>query len=463
MKLWDGRPTPGRAVTTGLLAVTLVLVNAAPAFAFGVLTQWGSSGSDPGEFNDGPYGIDVTPDGAVYVDECTNHRVQQFKADGSFVRQWGSFGTGDGEFSCPDALAVNPANGDVYISEDGNHRVQQSSATGTYIRKWGANGGDGTSGTDPGEFDGPSGIAVGNGSVYVGEEGANPRIQQFTLDGQFIREWGTAGLGNGEFSRVLGIAVGPAGDVYVADNDNNRIQQFSPTGTFIRKWGKNGGDGTPGTGDGEFDGPIGIAIDSVGNVWAIDGESRLQTFSSTGVFISKFGTEGTGLGQFSSPEDIAIDCRGNVYVSDYGNDRIVKLGELGAGDPPCPPAATPPVTPPTALIDTTLPIQRLLFDKTQHLDSLSIFVQVSEDSALVGTGTLSIPKGAAKRIKFKQVRRAALANVGVQLRFRLSRKRNKAALAALRKRPRLKVRIKVKATDIAGNAATKTIRLKVKR
>ena len=114
-------------------------------------------------------------------------------------------------------------------------------------------------------------------------------------------------------------------------------------------------------------------------------------------------------------------------------------------------------------MDTTLPIQLLLFDKTQHLDSISVFVQVSEDSALVGTGTLTLPKGAAKPVKFKRVKRAARAFLGVQLRFKLSRKRNKAALRALKTRKRLKARLKIKATDAAGNVATRTIRVKVKR
>ena len=88
---------------------------------------------------------------------------------------------------------------------------------------------------------------MGNGSVYVGENLDNDRIQQFTLDGTFVRQWGSLGAGDSQFNNPLGIAVGPSGDVYVADADNNRIQQFSSTGTLIRKWGKGGGDGTSGS------------------------------------------------------------------------------------------------------------------------------------------------------------------------------------------------------------------------
>ena len=46
-----------------------------------------------------------------------------------------------------------------------------------------------------------------------------------------------------------GIATDAAGNVYVADTRNNRIQKFSATGTFITKWGSSG------SGNGQFDAP----------------------------------------------------------------------------------------------------------------------------------------------------------------------------------------------------------------
>ena len=61
------------------------------------------------------------------------------------------------------------------------------------------------------------------------------------------------------------MAVDSLGNVFVADNDNHRIQKFRltspcPTGTtqvvsgvcFVTKWG------TKGTGNGQFDEPLGI-------------------------------------------------------------------------------------------------------------------------------------------------------------------------------------------------------------
>ena len=44
--------------------------------------------------------------------------------------------------------------------------------------------------------------------------------------------------------------------MYVADSYNHRIQKFDSDGNFITKWGSKG------TGDGEFNTPHGISVDS---------------------------------------------------------------------------------------------------------------------------------------------------------------------------------------------------------
>ncbi|MCK4732251.1 MAG: hypothetical protein KAT65_07315, partial [Methanophagales archaeon] len=42
----------------------------------------------------------------------------------------------------------------------------------------------------------------------------------------FISKWGSGGTGEGEFNEPAGIAVDSSGNVFVADRDNNRIQKF---------------------------------------------------------------------------------------------------------------------------------------------------------------------------------------------------------------------------------------------
>jgi len=91
------------------------------------------------------------------------------------------------------------------------------------------------------------------------------------------------GTGNGEFNSPMGIAVDNGDNLYVVDHFNDRVQKFDSAGTFVTKWG------TSGTGDGEFDGPVGIAVDNSDHVYVSDHYgSRIQKFSSAGVFITSW-------------------------------------------------------------------------------------------------------------------------------------------------------------------------------
>ena len=52
-----------------------------------------------------------------------------------------------------------------------------------------------------------------------------------------------------------------------ADEHNHCIQKFTAAGVFVRKWGKNGGDGSSGSGDGEFSHPADVIVGGHGRVF----------------------------------------------------------------------------------------------------------------------------------------------------------------------------------------------------
>ena len=90
------------------------------------------------------------------------------------------------------------------------------------------------------------------------------------------------------------------------------------------------------TGSGELNEPIGIAVDSLHNVYVVDTVyARVQKFTGDGKTIIKWGTNGRGDGEFNSPSGIAIDSSDNVYVTDTGNHRVLTF----RAEPP-PPAVT---------------------------------------------------------------------------------------------------------------------------
>src|SRR5206468_4248584 len=115
---------------------------------------------------------------------------------------------------------------------------------------------------------------------------------------------------------------------YVADQHNHRIQKFTSTGTYLTQWGSYG------SGDGQFNGPVGVATDAAGNIYVADGfdyiathgNHRIQKFTNTGTYLTQWGSYGSGDGQFNGPVGVATDVAGNVYVTDFSNHRIQKFG-----------------------------------------------------------------------------------------------------------------------------------------
>lgn len=110
------------------------------------------------------------------------------------------------------------------------------------------------------------------------------------------------------------------GNVYVVDSGNNRVQKFTSAGVYISQFG------VYGTGNGQFNTPSGIAIDSSDNIYVSDsGNHRVQKFDSSFSYLAQFGSSGSGDGQFNNPQDIAIDSSGNIHIADYANQRIQKF------------------------------------------------------------------------------------------------------------------------------------------
>jgi streptogramin lyase len=437
-----------RALAIACTTVALTLVGAADARApFRAIGVWGGPGAAPGQFNT-PNGIAVDDRGHVYVADELNNRVQKFDSHGRLLAVLGGpAGVGNGQFNAPYGVAIDGF-GAVYVADTRNNRIQKFSPTGRFLARWGRNGGDGSAGVGAGEFNSPRGVAVDDaGHVWVADHDNN-RVVELSPTGRSMARWGrnggdgTAGTANGEFNEPRGVAIDRAGHVFVVEKLNHRVQEFTASGRFIRRWGAHGGDGTPGAGNGEFNVPYTMAIDGAGDLYVTDvANNRIQKFGPTGRFIARYGhnggdgTPGTALGEFVEPYGVATDCRSDLYVTEEGTARVQKLGVAGRAAPRCPPVA--------ALI--ARPAQRALAHGGIGLTAgCDRPCDITVGAAIVGAG---------RGMRARTQRRAAVL-VGRPARLRLALRRADAAALgrALRAGRDVEARVTMRARGFAGRA-----------
>ena len=186
---------------------------------------------DPDFFEEGwPACLAVSPGLDVYVTDELRHLISVFDRDGHFIRNIGQHGTDPGQFDRPSGI-VFAADGSMYVSDTMNHRIQHLTSDGESID------GFGSQGSDQSQFQSPWGISLdGEGSIFVADH-RNHRVQKFDSGGNFICAIGNYGSGAGQFDHPADVAVDSAGDIYVCDWANSRVQVFDQAGEYLLQIG----------------------------------------------------------------------------------------------------------------------------------------------------------------------------------------------------------------------------------
>jgi DNA-binding beta-propeller fold protein YncE len=166
-----------------------------------LIAEW--RGPDVGFY--GPRRVAIGADDSVYVLDQGRTRVVKLNPDGKVLTVWGTKGTGDGQFDDPAAVAVDPTGNKVYVADPRNKRIQVFDSEGKFVTKWIVQEWGGPYGFEdlaidskagriyassthmnavlvfdlngkrtgnvapkpPDVLDGPSGLALANGKLYV--------------------------------------------------------------------------------------------------------------------------------------------------------------------------------------------------------------------------------------------------------------------------------------------------------
>jgi DNA-binding beta-propeller fold protein YncE len=211
-----------------------------------------------------------------------------------------------GGFSQPVAITIDDQ--DRLLVADAVARIIDVFDTdGVYIGAWG-----------DGQLTRPAGIAFDPiGRRIIVADSAAHQLVVFDLEGNVQNVIGQRGSQLGQFNFPTAVAVGPTGHIFVSDSLNFRIQVFDAAFRPIRSIGEKGD--LPGY----FGLPKGITVDANGLLFVVDAHFEVvQIFDSEGQLLLSFGREGQGPGEFWLPAGVHTDGTGRIWVADSYNRRV---------------------------------------------------------------------------------------------------------------------------------------------
>lgn len=266
---------------------------------------------------------------------------------GSYLGVYGAYGSGPGTFVNPTGMAVTVSGGvtTLYVSDTYKYDIEAyNSGSGTwslfaevgssYLNEgialdasgdlWVAEAGlgaivkysGGTSVVYPGaDLTFPYGVAYSaSGTIYVSNPDTvtpNIAILAYNIGGS---SWTT--LGGYPGGQPLGVAVDSSGNLYTADGKTNIVYKYNGS-----TWSSFAGSGaTQGSTNGQTMDTYSVAVDPQNNVYVADLYYFVNMYDSSGGYLRQF-VAGTGYLQI---EGVAVDVFGDVYFPAF-HDAIYPI------------------------------------------------------------------------------------------------------------------------------------------
>jgi RHS repeat-associated protein len=213
-----------------------------------------------------------------------------------------------------DYSVATDASGNLYIADNGGEVVLKVTASTGMMSVVAGNGTEGYSGdggvATSAELDGPAGIAVdSSGNIYIADSG-NVRIRKVTVSTGIITtvagngDWNFSGDGGAATSASLagplGVAVDSAGNIYIADSSNRRVRKVTASTGDITTVAGTGAAGYTGDGGAATSAkialPQAVAVDGSGDIYIADANNSVIRYvkASTGIITTVAGNGTAG-------------------------------------------------------------------------------------------------------------------------------------------------------------------------
>ena len=301
-----------------------------------------------------PAGVARDSAGNTYVADTVNSTIRKITPAGvvtTFAGLAGSTGSANGtgsaaRFNGPVAVAIDSI-GNIFVADTNNSTIRKitpARVVSTFAGLAGSPGSANGTGSAA-RFTGPSGVAVDRvvtGNIYVSDTG-NFTIRQITPARVVTTLAGLAGVkgganGTGSAARFLipvGMGVDSAGNIYVVDLDASTIRKIAPGGvvsTFAGSFAKYGSQNGTGSAA-RFNLPGDVAVDSSNNLYVADSNNcTIRKITPAAAVTTLAGlaspghTNGTGsAARFDFPQGVAVDTTGKIYVADTAESTIRKI------------------------------------------------------------------------------------------------------------------------------------------
>ena len=252
--------------------------------------------------------VAVDSEDRVYVYSRSEHPMVVFDRSGNFIDSWG-----DDILKDAHGIFID-ADDNIYCTEREPHVIRKFTTDGELLMTLGTPDVPGAEG-EP--FNLPTDFALGpDGEMFISDGYGNARVHKYSPDGELIKSWGQPGTGPGEFDLPHCVRVDPRNRLMVADRENNRIQFFTLDGEYIEEWG-------------DLLQPDTIYIDDDDLVYIAELGQRISIMTLDGDVVSQWGSErgSTVPGEFlACPHGIWLDSHGDIYVGEVQADaRLQKF------------------------------------------------------------------------------------------------------------------------------------------